>query len=123
MWMLLPVGLQQRWVDRHCIMEVEAMPVVTAVFAEPELFQGRDAFWFIDNVAALSAFVKGGSDAVGVDRAAAVVSLAFAHLQARCWFEHVQSESIWADGISRQLQDDSWVAEQHFAVRQARVPV
>ena len=65
-----------RWRDRHCIMEVEAMPVVTVVLEMCELFRGRDIIWYIDNVAALSAFVKGGSEAEDLDRAAAVLSLA-----------------------------------------------
>ena len=111
-----------RWRDRHCIMEVEAMPVVTVVLEMCELFRGRDVIWYIDNVAALSAFVKGGSEAEDLDRAAAVLSLAAARLQARFWFEYIQSESNWADELSRSLENSAWTVANGFALRRVQVP-
>ena len=98
------------------------MPVVTVVLEMCELFRGRDVIWYIDNVAALSAFVKGGSEAEDLDRAAAVLSLAAARLQARFWFEYIQSESNWADELSRSLENSAWTVANGFALRRVQVP-
>ena len=48
-----------RWRGRHSIMEVEAVPLVSVLVALVGLVQHRDVIWFIDNVATLSAFIKG----------------------------------------------------------------
>ncbi len=42
---------------RRCIMEVEVMPVVATIFAEKSCMRGRDGYWYLDNVAALSGFI------------------------------------------------------------------
>ena len=71
-------------------MEVEAMPVTAVLLTIPARFRGRDAFWFIDNVAALSGFIRGNSGASDVDRAATVVAILAALSQTRVWFEYVR---------------------------------
>ena len=121
-WMVLCSELIERWADRHSIMEVESVPVVSLLLTEPGLFLGRDVIWFIDNVAALAAHVKGGSDAQDLDRAACVASLAMARLGTRVWFEYVESHSNWADGISRKLSADEFCAKYSFALQQTVVP-
>jgi len=121
-WMVLCPELIARWESRHSIMEVESVPVVTLMLSQPQLFLGRDVVWFIDNVAALSAFIKGGSDAVDLDRSACVASLLMGRLCTRVWFEYVESHSNWSDGISRLLSADPFCAKHSFALRQAFVP-
>ena len=121
-WMVLCPELIARWESRHSIMEVESVPVVTLMLSQPQLFLGRDVVWFIDNVAALSAFVKGGSDAVDLDRSACVASLVMGRLCTRVWFEYIESHSNWSDGISRLLSADPFCAKHSFALRQAFVP-
>jgi len=106
-WMVLCPELIARWESRHSVMEVESVPVVTLMLSQPQLFRGRDVVWFIDNVAALSAFIKGGSDAVDLDRSACVASLLVRRLCARVWFEYIESHSNWSDGVSRLLSADS----------------
>jgi len=121
-WMVLCPELIARWEARHSIMEVESVPVVTLMLSQPGLFMGRDVVWFIDNVATLSAFIKGGSDAVDLDRSACVASLVMGRLCTRVWFEYVESHSNWSDGISRLLSADPFCAKHSFALRQAFVP-
>ena len=83
-------------------------------------FRDRDVYWFIGNVAALSAFIRGNFEAIDVDRAAAVVSLAAAWLQTRIWFEYVESGSNWADELSRGGEEST--SSQGFALRRVEIP-
>ena len=78
---------------------------------------------YIDNVSALSGFVRGNSKAPDVDRAAAVVSLSAAVLQCRLWYEYVESDANWSDGISRKLEMCPWCREQGFSLRKVEVPL
>ena len=64
--------------------------MVAVLLTMPARFRGRDAYWFIDNVAALSGFIRGNSEASDVDRAAAVAAMFAALLQTRVWFEYVR---------------------------------
>ncbi len=120
--MVLDETLVARWRGRHSIMEVVAVPVVSVLVALAGLVQHRDVIWFIDNVATLSAFIKGGCDAPDLDRAAVVVSLAIARSGARVWFEHIESKSNWADDFSRLRGEDTWCPVNGFALRQLEVP-
>ena len=64
----------------------------------PARLRGRDAYWFIDNVAALSGFIRGNSEAPDVDRAAAVAAMFAALLQTRVWFEYVEVKALPLSG-------------------------
>ena len=114
--------LSERWQDRHCIMEVEELPVVVGILEEAARLRGRDVVWFIDNAAVLSALVKGSSRSVDVDRAAAVVSLLSAMLQMRVWFEYIESDANWADFTSRELTVNPWMLQQGYVLRQCSPP-
>ena len=77
---------------------------------------------YIDNVSALSGFVRGGCKAPDVDRAAAVVAIVSALLGCRVWFEYVESDANWSDSLSRSLGECTWCSANHFALRQVAVP-
>ena len=85
--MVLPKELEDKWSHKQSIAEVETVPIVVALLEWSKLFEGRDVIWWEDNAVALAAMVRGGSDSIEVDRSAAVVSLASAHLRTRIWFE------------------------------------
>ena len=121
-WMVVEPELLARWESRHCIMEVEAVPIVALLAVLPAVLAGRDAIWFVDNAAVLSAMIKGGSRCEDVDRAAGVVALICAQIQARVWFEYVESKSNWADGVSRLLHADQWSRQNGFELSQCCVP-
>ncbi len=65
--------------------------MVAVLLTMPARFRGRDAYWFIDNVAALSGFIRGNSEASDVDRAAAVAAMFAALLQTRVWFDFLST--------------------------------
>ena len=58
------------------ILAAEAVAVLTALVITPELFNGRDVVWFVDNEAALSSLVRGASRADDVGHIAACTQLA-----------------------------------------------
>ena len=46
-----------------------------------------------------------------------------AGLQARGWFEYVESDANWSDGASRMMLDDPWILKEGFLVHEAQVPL
>ena len=59
----------------------------------------RDALWFIDNTAALTAPVKGGDNLFGSNEMVHIAALALAKLRCWCWYELVPSKSNPADPL------------------------
>ena len=51
-----------------------------------------------------------------------MVTLLSAMIEARFWFEYIESESNWSDGLSRKLEADEWVREHAFTLRRETVP-
>lgn len=100
----------------------EAAVIAATAYAEAPSLSGADVLWFVDNTTALHAFVKGTSANAEVERAAHVVHfLAYRH-NIRIWFEFVDSEANWSDGVSRNLGSDSFARENNFEVSTLSVP-
>ena len=76
-----------------------------------------------DNSNALGAMIKGTSGNQFADRSAIVVSLVAALLQARIWFEYVESESNWSDSASRKLGEDPFAKAFGFTLQEAPLPL
>ena len=87
--------------SKQQIAQWELMQVLTALLAYPEWFRGRAGVWWINNVPALIALVKGKSGADDMDRTTMMIHLLMYTLQCDIYFEYVPSDSNWADGISR----------------------
>ena len=119
---MLSEELQTRWSGKHCIGEVESVPLVLAVIYLAKYLVGRDAVWWIDNSSTLGACIKGGSRAEDLDRSVITLHLACAMLGTRIWFEYVESKSNWADGSSRLLLLDPWSSEHGFSMAQVHTP-
>eukprot|EP00972_Heterocapsa_arctica_P079823 11761337-Heterocapsa_arctica.AAC.1 len=80
----------------------------------PRVFRGRRVLWFIDNTSALYAAVKGSSKHPAVARAIVFANFAAFHWSFHIWFEFVDSEGNWADGISREKGEDRFAAQHGF---------
>ena len=97
---------------RTQILAAEAVAVLTALVLTPELLQGRELVWFIDNEAALSSLIRGTSRAEDVGHIAACTQVAMLQHSTTAWYEWVDSSSNPADGLSRDGVRDEWTLRQ-----------
>ena len=83
------------------IAQLELAMVLCAMINLAPLIRNNRGLWFVDNTAALHALVRGRSKHADLDRMAEVIHLAFYTWNIWCYFEWIESDSNWADGISR----------------------
>ena len=57
-----------------------------------------------------------------LDAGTATIHLLLASLEARAWFEYVESDANWSDGASRLLGADPWAKANGFTVETGSVP-
>ena len=77
----------------------------------------RDLLIFVDNEAAVSALIRGGSKAADAARLAELFHALLLQLTSRAWVEWIDSNSNPADGLSRLGLRDPWTAEQDWILR------
>ena len=87
-----------------------------------EAFRGRRMVWYVDNTAAMASFVKGASANPHLERVVGLFWMLAYHLDLQVWFEWVDSDSNWSDGVSRDMADDALAAELGFSLREMRQP-
>jgi hypothetical protein len=80
------------------------------------LVRGANTIWFIDNIAALMALVRGSSNSRSLDQMAKLVHLACFAIRSVPYFEYVESAANWADEISRKGTQGSWAPDNCFSV-------
>ena len=78
--------------------------------------------WLVDNTAALSSLTKGCSGHRELDSGSTSLHLLFAHRGIRAWFEYIESKSNWTDSLSRDMGDETVLAELGFHVYKGAVP-
>ena len=105
------------------IAQWELIQVLAALVVYPWVFRGRRGLWFIDNVVALFALVKGRSGVPDLDAIALVVHGALFSLHCSMYYEYVQSSSNWSDEISRKGLSGSWHRRHEFCPAQISIPV
>ena len=108
--------------SEHCIALVEQAALILGIMKFQHALRGRSFLWFEDNSAVLSSLVKGSSGHPMLDAGTATIHLLLASLEARTWFEYVESDANWSDGASRLLGADSWAKANGFAVETGSVP-
>ncbi len=79
----------------------EAAMIPLTMLRWPDVFRQRHVVWYVDNTAALASFVKGASANEDLEIIVAIFWMAACHLQCSVWFEWVDSDSNWSDGVSR----------------------
>ena len=120
---MITQDLVEVWGDSdHCIALAEQAALILGITKFRETIKGRSFLWFEDNSAVLSGFVESSSGHPLLDAGAATIHLLLAALEARAWFEYVESDSHWSDGASRSLADDPWAKANGFNVEIGNVP-
>ena len=105
------------------IAQYELLQVLYAVLAYPDRFRNRYGYWFIDNISALMCLVKGKSGVPDMDAITLIIHITLCQLRCSVYFEYVESDANWADGISRDGFRDSWHAEHKFVPASISLPV
>ena len=114
----------QLWDDTSTnIAQLELLAVVQALITFSDLFRNAHVVWFVDNVAALMALIKGRSDHEELDHMAQIAHSLLFHLQCFVFFEWAPSASNWSDGISRDGFADPWLRRHQFATHLSSIPV
>ena len=97
----LPSRLYHHWGPQITyIAQLELLAVLTAITQVAGQIRGTNSIWFVDNVAALMALVKGSSGSQSLDQMAKLVHLACFAVRTVPYFEYVESEANWSDEIS-----------------------
>jgi hypothetical protein len=104
------------------IAQLELVMVLVAVLKVPDRLRGKRGVWFIDNTAALMALIRGRSNSADLDRLAGSIHAALFAMQIWMYFEWVESQSNWADGISREALKDAWHQRHGFAASTCTFP-
>ena len=77
------------------------------------LIRHSHGLWFIDNVAALMALVKGSSKTQSLDQIAKATQLGGFALEIQSYYEYVESEANWSDEISRLGSKGPWATQNN----------
>ena len=105
----------------HKIAQLELSMVLFALINRPGRFRGRRGVFYIENLAALMALIRGRSDAPDLEHLAS-----FLQLSSHCVHGYlgVGAQQIhWADAISRLGRDEPWYRENDFSYFQAHCPL
>ena len=121
---VLPSHLYNVWGARKTyIAQLELLAVLVAIIEVASLVRGASTVWFIDNVAALMALVKGASGSHSLDQMAQLVHLACFAIRSVPYFEYVESAANWSDEISREGAQGNWAPNNAFSVGECGVIV
>ena len=77
---------------------------------------GKRIIWFLDNSVSLHSIIKGSARDAALDRSIAIVKLLQGHAHIEIWYEFVDSEGNWSDGISRRLAADPFARAHGFPI-------
>ena len=113
---------QKRLEGANVIAICEAAMVPAGFSAFQTRMQDRDVVYFIDNSVSLFAMVKGTSNQPDVARCTHLVGLQCLAYDTRVWLEFVDSESNWADGLSRDLGMCSFCMNHRIKVNRIQLP-
>ena len=119
----IPKGIYTIWEQQQVyIAQLELLMVWVAIIECGQHLKHKRGVWFIDNVAALMALVRGRSNQPSLDALALLIHAALFTLRAWVYFEWVESKANWSDGISRDGFHDEWSQRQLFRVQACTVP-
>ena len=112
------------WSDHPTkIAQLELLTVYVGFIFVASQARSCQGLWFVDNIAALMALVKGRSDNPELDAMAGCIHALLYSLRSGCYFEWVQSDDDWSDGISRKGIYDEWYQAHGFRVHRVPVPL
>ena len=102
--------------DEAKIAQLELMIVLMTIGHAIVHFRGKPGIWWIDNIAALMAVVRGRSNNSELGQMAGAIHAILYSAKCPMFFEWVHSPDNWSDGISRQGIYDEWYQQHGFAV-------
>ena len=100
----------------------EALCGIAVPTSCPDLLQGQDLLWFVDNEAACSSLIRGHSSEGDVHVIAHTSTILLTKLNSRAWYEWVDSHSNLSDGLSRLGFDDPWTLAQGWSLSAFELP-
>jgi len=119
---LSDVVLKKFLPKKQQISQCELFTVYLALYHEAAKWEGADIIWFIDNVSAAMAIIKGASAKADLSAISVAIHAVFARLRIRVWVEYVESASNPADGLSRAGLEDPWTVAQGWQLREVECP-
>ena len=108
---------------RHKIAQLELSMVLLSIINRPDRFRGRRGPFYIDNLAALMALIRGRSDSPDLEHLARIIHAALFSWHTWILWEWVPSKSNWTDAISRLGRDDPRHRGNGFRYFQAHFPL
>ena len=99
------------------ITQLELLTVIVALVECASIFRNSRGLYFVDNVSALMAMVKGRSSKESLDSLARLGHFASFALGASAYYEYVQSDPNWSDEISRKGLEGPWARQHGFKIR------
>ena len=113
----VPPDVRMRWDAKRSggrhndIFEVEAIGPLLVAINFPDML--ADALWlhFVDNEAALSSLVRGGSSVVSGDHLAGLTWSQIVRIGCLPWFDRVDSAANPTDGLSCGRLEGPWILE------------
>ena len=97
--------------------------VLFALASRASSCRSRKGVWFIDNVAAHMALIRGRSDSPDFEPLAHLIHVALFSLQTWVCWEWIPTKSNWSDSISRLGEVDPWSAANGFVLHPSSYPL
>ena len=104
------------------IQRVECVAVIIVMVLMAPLISHRNVLWFCDNSSVLGALVKGRSNDPVVHVLGQLMALFLFRINAIVWWEFVESEANWSDGVSRKGSGCAWAKRHNFTVQDVVMP-
>ena len=112
----LPGSLYAIWVPQKTyIAQLELFMILVGITNFAPSIRGSRGTWFVDNIAALMALVRGRSDSQSLDLLTRQIHAALFAIGVEIYFEWIASEANWSDGISRAGLADTWYRQNGFS--------
>ena len=119
----VPPEVIDSWVPRRQqIYPGEAIVALVIPALLPDLLRGQDLLWFVDNESATSTLIRCVSSQCDVHEIAQFSHYLLNSLDARAWFEWIDSESNPSDGLSRLGLADEWTQAQGWSLTSYTFP-
>ena len=104
------------------IYPAEVFAVFACVWQHLDELRNQDVLFFIDNEAGCAALIRGSTTQDDVGSIVQATHWLLHSINARPWFEWVDSASNPSDGLSRDGLDDAWTRAQGWELDVAREP-
>ena len=85
------------------------------------LIRDTNSAWFIGNSVALRTLVRQSGNSHSRNRIAKIVHLKHSNSRAAPYFEYIELEANWADGVSRAGTQGTWAPRNAFPVKECGV--